>query len=89
MSDAIFTPQGDLFLPTPLARGPWSPDALHGGAPGALLARAVERFDDGERMLVARCTALRMRRHAVPVPDGLPSLAPPPAPGTGADSPSP
>jgi hypothetical protein len=64
MSDAIFTPLGDLFLPTPLARGPWSPDAQHGGAPAALLARTVERFADGARMSVARLTIELLR----PVP---------------------
>jgi hypothetical protein len=126
MSDAIFLREADLFLPTPLARGPWTPDAQHGGAPSALLARAVERFEDGERTFVARltiellrpvpiaplgvrtrfvrpgkkvqlveatllagdsevarCTALRMRRSAVPVPAGLPTLAPPPGPESG------
>ena len=129
MSDAIFTPQGDLFLPSPLARGPWSPDAQHGGAPAALLARTVERFEDGARMFVARltiellrpvpiaplavrtrfvrpgkkvqlleasllaadtevarCTALRIRREAVPVPSDLPTVATPPGPDTGSDS---
>lgn len=35
-----------LFLPTELTRGPWSPDAQHGGPPSALLAMAVEAFDD-------------------------------------------
>lgn len=40
---ALFEPAGaDLWMPTDLARGPWSPDALHGGPPAALLARALE-----------------------------------------------
>lgn len=45
MSDppAVYLPDGDGYLPTPLARGPWDPDAQHGGAPSALLARAIER----------------------------------------------
>ena len=30
-----------------LARGPWRPDAAHGGAPAALLAREIERHCDG------------------------------------------
>lgn len=64
MADCIFTRDGDLYLPTELARGPWSPDAQHGGAPAALLARAVERFEGGEAMLVARLTIELMR----PVP---------------------
>ena len=40
---AIFAPDGDGYVPTELARGPWDPDALHGGAPAALLARELER----------------------------------------------
>jgi len=64
MSDSVFHLDGDLVHPTALARGPWSPDAQHGGAPAALLARAVERFDGGERMLVVRVTVELIR----PVP---------------------
>ena len=47
MSDAVFHLDGDLAVPSALARGPWSLDALHGGAPAALLARALERADPG------------------------------------------
>lgn len=49
MSDALFEligdASGDRFrvLPTGLSRGPWSPDALHGGPVGILVAEAVER----------------------------------------------
>ena len=64
MSDAIYTPDGDRFVPTDLARGPWTPDAQHGGAPAALLARAAERFEDGARTFVARLTIELLR----PVP---------------------
>jgi len=32
----------DRFRATELARGPWDPDALHGGPPGALVAGALE-----------------------------------------------
>ena len=39
-------------MPTGHARGPWDPDQLHGGAPGALIAEAVQA--DG--YLVARLT---------------------------------
>ncbi len=42
MSESIFEREGELFVPTPLARGPWDPGALHGGAPAALLADALE-----------------------------------------------
>jgi hypothetical protein len=43
MSDALFEQlAADTYLPGPFARGPWSPQALHGGPVAALLARAVE-----------------------------------------------
>ncbi len=32
----------DRFRPTELSRGPWDPDALHGGPPAALVAGALE-----------------------------------------------
>jgi len=47
-------PDGELLVPTPLARGPWDPNAQHGGAPAALLARAFERAGDPAGALVAR-----------------------------------
>lgn len=34
---------GEWWRPTDYARGPWSPDALHGGPTAAVLARALER----------------------------------------------
>ncbi len=64
MADSIFVLDGTRVLPTELARGPWSPDAQHGGAPAALLARAVERFDGGDAMVVTRLTVELLR----PVP---------------------
>lgn len=64
MSQPIFHREGDLFVPTNLARGPWSPQAQHGGPPSALLAREVERFEDGERVFVVRLTIELLR----PVP---------------------
>lgn len=64
MADAIFAEEDQSFVPSALARGPWSPDAQHGGPPAALLARAVERFEGGEAMFVARLTIELLR----PVP---------------------
>lgn len=40
---ALFVPDGDSFIPTNLARGPWSPKALHGGPVAALVTRTIER----------------------------------------------
>ncbi|HEX2085784.1 MAG TPA: thioesterase family protein [Solirubrobacteraceae bacterium] len=40
----IFRSDGDLFVPTGHARGPWDPRMQHGGAPAALMVRAMERL---------------------------------------------
>lgn len=43
MPDAIFEAlTDDRYRPTELAVGPWDPGALHGGAPAALVAGALE-----------------------------------------------
>jgi hypothetical protein len=52
LSEPVFRRDGDAFVPTGHARGPWDPGQLHGGAPGALVAEAVQA--DG--YLVARLT---------------------------------
>jgi hypothetical protein len=52
LSESVFRRDGDAFVPTGHARGPWDPGQLHGGAPGALIAEAVQA--DG--YLVARLT---------------------------------
>ena len=59
----IFGRDGDLFVPTAHARGPWDPNAQHGGAPAALLARAVEALAPDMRL--ARLTVEILR--AVPL----------------------
>jgi acyl-coenzyme A thioesterase PaaI-like protein len=64
LPDAVFHLDGDVAVPTPLARGPWSASAQHGGAPAALLARTVERCDPGPADFVARLTIELLR----PVP---------------------
>lgn len=131
MTEAIFHLDGQLVVPTVLARGPWTSEAQHGGPPAALLGRAVERFDGGEIMVVtrltvellrpvpivpllvrtrltrpgkkvqlvdaslliaktetevARATGLRLRRGAVPLPEGAAPSGTPPAPGAGIPS---
>jgi hypothetical protein len=62
--EALFVPDGGGFVPTELGASPWGPDSLHGGAPAALLARAVERHDGGDVMQVGRMTIEILR----PVP---------------------
>ncbi len=64
MTEAIFVPDGDTFMPTEHAGGPWDAAALHGGAPAALMARAIEAVEPELGMFVSRLTAEFMR----PVP---------------------
>jgi hypothetical protein len=52
LSEPVFRREGDTFVPTGHARGPWDPEQLHGGAPAALIAEAVQE----EGYLVARLT---------------------------------
>ncbi len=62
---AFYRQDGERFVSTELTRGPWSNDHQHGGPPGALLARALERAGEhaGEFFL-ARVTIELVR----PVP---------------------
>jgi hypothetical protein len=42
VTDALYDVDEDRFVPTALTVGPWDPGSQHGGAPSALLARAIE-----------------------------------------------
>jgi hypothetical protein len=64
MPDALFTPDGDRWIASDVTRGPWSPNAMHGGPVAALLAHATERVDAPGPMHPARLTIELMR----PVP---------------------
>ncbi len=65
MPAAIYLPDGPgRFTATELARGPWDPEAQHGGAPAALLARAFEQVAGEQPMAIARITYELLR----PVP---------------------
>ncbi len=61
---SLFTRHGEQFVPTPLTRGPWGPNAMHGGAPSALMAHVLARHDPGPAGFVARLTVELLR----PVP---------------------
>jgi acyl-coenzyme A thioesterase PaaI-like protein len=63
---ALFVPDGEAFVATPLARGPWDPNALHGGPVSALAARVAEQHDPGPANFVTRLTVELYR----PVPLG-------------------
>jgi len=67
---SLFVPEtadagnGNTWLPTDFARGPWDPNALHGGPVAALVAREVERCQPDPHLAVARLSLELVR----PVP---------------------
>ncbi len=64
--EAVFVRDGDRWRATELARGPWDPRALHGGAPAALLVHAFEHCSPQPGLRLARITYEFVR----PVPLG-------------------
>ncbi|MGC1511322.1 MAG: thioesterase family protein, partial [Acidimicrobiales bacterium] len=76
MPEAIYLPEAtsadgvERVLPTDLARGPWDPDAQHGGPPAALLARCIERHEPEDTLFVSRVAVELLR----PVPISLLTL---------------
>ncbi len=59
MADCFYLPldtAGARWLATRHTTGPWDPGAQHGGPPGALLARAIERCAPRQDMAVGRVT---------------------------------
>jgi hypothetical protein len=65
VSAVLFETLGDgRVLATDVTRGPWDAGAQHGGAPAALLARAIEAVEPGGDMRIARVTLELLR----PVP---------------------
>jgi hypothetical protein len=57
----VFEPDGDGFVPTELARGPWYPNTQHGSPMLGLLARAVERVPVERESQITRLTVDLMR----------------------------
>jgi hypothetical protein len=48
---ALFSRDGDWFVPTPFTTGPWRPDAMNGGPPCSLMALAVhEALEEDEQV---------------------------------------
>jgi Thioesterase-like superfamily len=64
--ESLFVREAEAIRATELARGPWDPNALHGGPVAALCAWVAERHDPGPASFVARLTLELMR----PVPLG-------------------
>jgi hypothetical protein len=62
--DPVFVRDGQRFVPSEAARGPWDPGALHGGAPAALFVHAFEGCLEGAELQLARLTCEFVR----PVP---------------------
>jgi hypothetical protein len=62
----IFTRDGEWFIPTEVARGPWDRGFTHGGPPAALLVRAIEATEGAEAFVVVRVSTELLR----PVPMG-------------------
>jgi hypothetical protein len=58
---ALYVPDGAAFVPTIATRGPWSPDAQHGGPIAALLCRAVEAVESAVPLGVSRSTVELLR----------------------------
>jgi hypothetical protein len=54
MTEPFFQVDGDTFVPTLLCQGPWDPGSAHGGPPSALLARAIERHEPDDSLVVGR-----------------------------------
>jgi hypothetical protein len=54
VSDSVFSSDGEHYVPSVHARGPWDPQALHGGAPAALIATMFERVPCAPALRVAR-----------------------------------
>ncbi len=56
MNEPLFEQRGGRFIPSVHTRGPWDPESQHGGAPAALLSRAIEQVEPGADMVLARIT---------------------------------
>lgn len=63
---AFYRADGERLIPSPLTRGPWSPEHQHGGPPLALLVRAVEALASGQR-LARLCAEFRRPLPLLPV----------------------
>jgi hypothetical protein len=63
----FFTTDGDAFIPTKVANGPWDPNSLHGRVIIGLLAFVIEQRHGGDDFVPARLTVDMFR---------LPNLSP-------------
>jgi hypothetical protein len=57
VTEAIYEQRGGFLHATGFSRGPWDPNAQHGGAPAAILMRAIEQAEGvDESLQLARVT---------------------------------
>jgi hypothetical protein len=63
---AVYEQRDGVVFATEYARGPWDPNAQHGGAPAALLMRELEALEPDPALMLARVTYELLR----PVPLG-------------------
>ena len=56
MTEAFFKQIDDYYEPSEWCRGPWTPDAMHGSPPAALLGRALERSAPRDDALFVRAS---------------------------------
>ena len=62
LPDALYLPDGALFVPTALTIGPWSAQLQHGGPPSGLLARALATHgEDADAFDLLRLTVDLLR----------------------------
>ncbi len=52
----VFSVADGRFVASELSRGPWDPNAQHGGAPAALIVRAFEQLPTPDGLSLARVT---------------------------------
>ncbi|HEV1997111.1 MAG TPA: thioesterase family protein [Candidatus Dormibacteraeota bacterium] len=64
MSEPLFRREGETFMPTRAAAGPWDPNSLHGGAAASLMTWAMEAIEPDPELPFARITCELLR----PVP---------------------
>ena len=55
-NEPFFRIDGDHYVPTPSARGPWNPNSLHGRVIAGLLGAEIERLHGDPAFLPARLT---------------------------------
>lgn len=55
-NEPFFTRDGERYVPTPMTRGPWDPNSLHGRVIAGLLGHVIEQRHGGPEFLPARLT---------------------------------